>query len=579
MSPSRALLTSALWVACSVGSFLVAPSATAQIYDAARGSIDLAGDPLRRSPRLLGMGRLTLADDRHNRITLWDFAADPAGILDADSTSTLLLWPATASQSGVHDRVDGPGQREALAAREVRTDYELWRRTENNAYGFSGDLANLRLDRPFDDDTEQRGRFWGPRVVGVLNGRMPHFRPERTRFAIHVRYVSEIDEESYRSLYRNGSGEYIGKSPGTEEDPPDFFAPEEVRGSTVGAGAGISYRFGYLSVPEATEWAGLTTLVASIGGDISSSRLETENSSALHFAGTGEDRPYYTGHASLIGALGSHFEWGATGRVWTSSTQDDWVFTIQTGIAQTRSGRGLLLTRDEDGREGRARVRWVGGPLELGASSRVAFQAVTSTPPDTNDQSSLNSFLNFVVNRFGVSSGLPDSVVGNHSEDRYWDFALGGSWRLPRNRGIVGVEFHKIQDRLQRELLGTFRLRGTVVEPDGTERSVIEPDWRERVEGPFRKVWDVRGGLEFACTKVLKARLGYIYRSDDRDESTLQNEYLSHTVTGGLGLTPQGSVWSVEAGYAIEWLQPDFVDPLVSRESRQMLALQVGWWF
>jgi hypothetical protein len=522
-----------------VGSFLVASPATAQIYDAARGSFDLAGDPLRRSPRLLGMGRLTLADDRHNRITLWDFAADPSGILDADSTSTLLLWPATASQSGVHDRVGGPGQRETLASREVRTDYELWRRTENNAYGFLGDLANLRLDRPFDDDTEQRGRFWGPRVVGVLNGRMPYFRPERTRFAIHARYVSENDQESYRTLYRNASGEYIGKSSGDEEDPPDFFVPEEVRGSTVGGGAGVSYRFG--------PWA-----LASIGGDISSTRLETENSSALHFAGTGEDRPYYTGYSSLIGAVGPHLEWGATGRMWTSSTQDDWIFTVQTGIAQVLSGHGLLFTRDEHGREGRARVRWVGGPLELGASSRVAFQSVTITPPDTNDLTSLNSFLNFVTIRFGVSAGLPDSVQRNHTEDRYWDVAIGGSWRLPHQRGVAGVEFHQVKDRFEQELSG---------------------------EGPFRKAWDVRSGLEYACTRVLKARLGYIYRSDDRDEIALQNEYLSHTLTGGLGLTPQGSIWNVEAGYAIEWLQPDFVDPSVSRESRQMLALQVGWWF
>ena len=98
MSPSRGLAASVVWML----SVLCATAAVADSYDNARRSIDLAPDPIERSPRLQGMGRLTLADDPHNRITLWDFAADPVGILDADSVSTFHLWPNTSSRSATH---------------------------------------------------------------------------------------------------------------------------------------------------------------------------------------------------------------------------------------------------------------------------------------------------------------------------------------------------------------------------------------------------------------------------------------------------------------------------------------------
>jgi len=81
-----------LW-ACPVG---------AQLYEDARRAIDLSPDPLARSPRLLGMGRLSLViDDPRNRITLWDFAANPTGIGEVDTVSTLEVRPSTASASGI----------------------------------------------------------------------------------------------------------------------------------------------------------------------------------------------------------------------------------------------------------------------------------------------------------------------------------------------------------------------------------------------------------------------------------------------------------------------------------------------
>ena len=46
-------------------------------------------------------------------------------------------------------------------------------------------------------------------------------------------------------------------------------------------------------------------------------------------------------------------------------------------------------------------------------------------------------------------------------------------------------------------------------------------------------------------------------------------------VTAGLGLAPPGSVWSVDFGWSIEWLRPDFDDATDPKESRQQLASPV----
>src|SRR5262245_13250418 len=77
MSVSRGLVLTA-FLAMSAG-ILLPTSSSAQRYEAARRLLDLSPDPIARSPRLLGMGRLTLADDRHNNLGMWDFAANPTG--------------------------------------------------------------------------------------------------------------------------------------------------------------------------------------------------------------------------------------------------------------------------------------------------------------------------------------------------------------------------------------------------------------------------------------------------------------------------------------------------------------------
>ena len=526
MSVSRGLVLTAL---CAMSLGLILPaSSSAQVYEAARRSLDLSPDPIARSPRLLGMGRLTLADDPHNRLGMWDFAGNPLGVLEADSVSTFDLRPATASAAGKHTPVGLGRERQYLASREVRLGFEAWRRTESgNAYGFIGDAANLRTDRPFSDDSEIRGTFREPAATGILNGKMPYFQSERMRYAFTATYSSENQIDQYRTLFSNAAGDYLGRK-GDVLPPPDFFTPDEYRISTLGGAAGLSYRL--------ASWSNTAVVFHA-----RSSRIEGENSSVIHDSGTGEDRPYYGIQATETGRAGP-IDWIYDVQSWKSASEDRWVFTLKAGLNQVPfAGRGKLLDREETGLVGRGRVRWVAGKLTLGGSIDHGSRTVEITPPDIGDRTSFNYFRNVAAHRDGADSlAIPDSVVYEKAEETYWGAAGGATWAL--GHGSVGFEYHYAEQKLVQTLAG---------------------------EGPQRRIWDVRTGLEYSCTPVLSGRLGYLFRDDDRDLLTQRNEFTSHSVTLGLGLMPRGAIWGFDLGYAIEWLRPTFDSADDPSESRQ----------
>ena len=109
--------------------------AAAQEYESSLRSLDYAPDPLARSPRLLGMGGLTLTDDLHNHIRFWDFAGNPAGIMDAESLSTFEYRPDTRTGSAFHDVTDTltTRERQEFSTRHMRHAFEAWRRTPGGA--------------------------------------------------------------------------------------------------------------------------------------------------------------------------------------------------------------------------------------------------------------------------------------------------------------------------------------------------------------------------------------------------------------------------------------------------------------
>jgi hypothetical protein len=191
---------------------------------------------------------------------------------------------------------------------------------------------------------------------------------------------------------------------------------------------------------------------------------------------------------------------------------------------------------------------------------------VDITPTLPGDPESFNYLLDVAANREGADSlALPDSVRRSESQDETWHVGYGLTWKTPGGRGLVGVEYHFAKQTAEDRLF-----QSPVPVPVDTVSFLGL--------GPDRRVWDVRGGVEYACTPALKGRLGYIYRYDDRDERSNLNEYTSNTLTAGLGLLP-GTSWSFDLGWSIEWIAPDFTDGTDPRESRQRLAAQMRWEF
>src|SRR5262245_53009219 len=132
MRASRGLMLSAL---CSWTLIAWTTVSIAQIRDPSNLTFDFSPDATNRSPRLLGMGRLTLPSDVHNGVNLWDLAANPIGLFESDSTSSFDLRPATSSAAARHTPVGSDTERQHLAGREVRVGYEAWKRGDTSIYG------------------------------------------------------------------------------------------------------------------------------------------------------------------------------------------------------------------------------------------------------------------------------------------------------------------------------------------------------------------------------------------------------------------------------------------------------------
>jgi hypothetical protein len=544
MRPSR----KGWWSACLAAAIGLAGAplpARAQVlvYEDARRDLDLAPDPIARSARLLGMGRLSLVlPDVRTRLNLWDYAGHPAGVLAADSVSELAFRPSAWSASSARDGLAyAPGiEVQDFAGHENRIGYEVWRRSANRiAFGAIGDLGQLRYDRPYDADLERRSSFATPDATVILNAEMPFLAPDRTTYAIRARVATEEFSDEFRFMERNASGVYVDGT-GQLTDPPGYFDIDEHTVETAGVGLALSYRAG-------------DALTAAVGGDYLRLRIDARNDGDRYLSTTEESRPYGLGQVSLGGRLGHGLEWVADGRLWSASSGVKYVFTLSSGVGGVPTiGRGDLYDREEAGRSARGRLRFTSGAWELGASVAHGYRKDEIAPPPSSDRESFNQFLYRVYAGSRTDSvGLPDSIRTNTIERTALEFGGGVGWR-PSSRGGVGVEFHLRDQELDQTVAGL---------------------------GPKRKGWDVRGGVEWLLTPVLTGRGGYLYRWDDHDDLTESNEYVSHAATAGLGLRPAGSRWSLETGYAFEWGQADFGSPARPRFTRQQLGAELRWVF
>jgi hypothetical protein len=403
---------------------LAATPAHAQFYDDARRVLDLGPDPLSRSPRMVGMGRLSLVlEDVHNRFDIWEFSRNPAALLEGDSASTFELYPSTASNSTVHDDVVGAATRERqdFALREYRTGYEAWRKAPSGAaFGIIGEFDRLRTDTPESGDSELRTQFTVPRTSLVVAGRMPVLASDRVRYGIAFTHRYEGRSDETRTVISNAAGDYIDKD-GVMLPSPQTMVPTNFGIRSVGARFGVLLR--------AAKWLRLAGSYEFAGNAIEGRDDADRTSSEIR-----EDRPYGTFSASAQGHIGGRLRFVGDASRWaTGQTDQRWVASFSTGSGQPPiQGRGLFQRRDESGHELRGRASWTERSLTLSAGGSAFRREVTTRVPPIDDQSSFNYFLNFLSSTPGADSlALPDSVRSNQTTETGNEYGAGAALRLP----------------------------------------------------------------------------------------------------------------------------------------------------
>ena len=539
MSPTRWVLPRALSFTMLVAVLGPAP-ASAQLYEPAIRSLDLASAVVARSPRLLGMGGLSITvPDRDAQINLWDLANMPAGLVFDDTTSTIDVRPGTGSLSGIRSIEDGR-ERQNLSARSTAAQFEgVYRsRQSGGVFGITGDLSGLQWDRPYSDAVEVRQGLTHPELTAILGGKLPRFFDGHVNWALHARFRNERLEEQYREIVSNAAGDYIDQA-GGQLGPPSEFTPVDMTVETNGIGLSTAYTVG-------------SSARVGVGVEHSTDKYKALNEQSRSTSEVQESRPFWTGQAALVGSIGPAVEYGVTGTGRRSDSEADWRFSASGGTGtQPLSGRGNLLTRKEESSEMRARVRWTPSRLAFAASMATAAHKITIDPPNAGDLTSFNYFINQTFSRQGTDSlAFPDSVI--HQQERRWAVTYGGGASYRIEKGIVGVEYHWARD-----------LHGSSVTG----------------EGPRRVAWDLRAGFERALGEQLTARAGYSYRRVDEDEFTVDNEWIGNAMSIGMGFAPPRSSWSLQIGYIFELRGQEFETAADDRQTRQNLAMQVHWVF
>jgi len=539
MSPTRWASSRAFTWSCLLA-MLASSVARAQFYDPTLRALDLGTGDVARSPRLLGMGGLSLViPDRNTSYSLWDLSGIPVTISADDTTSTLDLRPGTDALSSVHNLGLGR-ERQDLASRRTASQIEaVYRSRESGGvFGLVGDLSSLRWDRPYSSVVEVRQSLVHPEAMGILGGEIPHYFDHHLRWAAHLRFRGETVEDQYREVVSNAAGEYIDLS-GGELRPPGQFVPTNVDVNTTGAGVSTSYALGK------------RTQIA-IGIERENDGIHSTNDQQRSSAEFHEERPYWNGQAAIAGRFGKSLEWGISGIGRLAKSEADWRFTASGGVGgDPLTGRGNMLKRDERSSEMTARARWSAGRATFAGSIHTEASKVIIDPPNPNDPTSLNHFLYAAFFRPNADSlAFPDSV--SHDEGRRFAVAYGGGASYRLGRTLVGGEFH-----WSRDIRSTFQLG----------------------PGPRRIGWDVRAGLERPLGAQLKGRVGYAYRWVDEDDFTAGNEYRAQSGSLGLGYEPGGASWTLETAYRLEFRSQDFESAADERQSRQNAALELHWAF
>jgi hypothetical protein len=537
MRPSHKVLPKALVLTLLAG-LLAVGSAPAQDYQSALRLLDLGSD-VARSPRLLGMGSLSLSVPDHNqRLTLWDFAHSPLGAYEADSSSGMELRPGSGSASGDHLGATNL-EREDLAGRASGMGFEVFNRdAQGSAWGATGNLRSIRTDNLYDLTTETRHTVSYPDVRPIITGPFPYWGKGKLHYAVNLLLGHEQFEDQYRDLVTNAAGEFISMD-GNKIGAPSLFNPIETKVRHTGAGLAASYAV-----------AKHATLA--LGYDATGSRILAVNNSPRSTSEIRETRPYGTVQATLVGTLGNSFEYGLDERNWTSRSQQDWLVSFSSGVgAVPLQGTGKLLSRKETGNAFDGRFRWTSGKLQLAGQYWTLMTRADYTPPSAGDPQSFNVFLNQLYYRLGADTlSLPDSAVANRDQNNVFGYAGGLSWKL--KRGVAGLEYHWARDMRSTSISGG---------------------------GPKAISYDLRAGLEYQCSPIVAGRIGAGMLWRDPDDFMRNDTWKGESASLGLGLTPPGATWGLDLGWSMAWMRTDYPDPLVHRSSHQQLQSLLHWRF
>jgi hypothetical protein len=543
MGPSRRVVLCAIVMVMACVSASPGPAA-AQEFLPTLHTLGYFPDPLARSPRLAGMGRLLYASDVHNGLNAWDFAGNPLGVSSAESLSTIEYRPLVRTAASTHDLEGGVNQeRQDLGARQVRNGLEAWRRAKDGAsYGLLGDFTTFKVDQPYTATTETRREFSVPAITGIINGPLSWIPGNRTMYAVRIAYNLEVEDHNYFEFYEVPQGEYIGRR--TEQVAgPDLFTPNHSEVSSIAGGVGLSYRI-------------TNTITAAAMVDHAKANVKQRNLGLRSESHVTEERPIDSGQLTINGTVGDHLSFVVDGIGFRSKSEQFFDWSISAGPTQSPlAGSGKTLDRDEEGNRLRTRARWTSGALQLDAGFNTSYSRSIITPwypPAGGPIAGFNDFLDQIGFRTGADTlMLPARIVDTRVEARGREYGVGASWHSPWHGALLGAEYH---------------------------------GWRERFDqppfpGPEPTGWDLRLGGEVRMSGSVLARAGFVYGNQDLDDLTAANDYLQRALTAGLGFQPAGSRWSADLAYAFAWVDPDFGDPTRDRGSRQEVALQLRWPF
>jgi hypothetical protein len=497
-------------------------------------------DAVARSPRLLAMGRLSyVLEDPQHRIGLWELGRNPVGIVDSDSMSTVDFGPYSRSLTREIEPLGAPGTvRQDFHGREVRNYFEAWRRDRQTTYGVTAAFDLYQRDVPYAADQETRIQGSSPGATLILAGRLPFLVPDRLRYGLRAFASSSFGVDESRLFVENAAGQFIALD-GTQVSSPNTFSPNEVDLRTVGIGVSTSYRFA-------------EALTAALGYDFASHEIYARNEGPRHASEVREDRPYGIGQASITGRFGGTFKYGVDARGWRAESDQTWFYSVSAGTGQEPlQGRGELLGREEEGSTLRARALLKLGKVEVGAGFATHYREVTITPPPVGDPESFNSFLTEIFYRPGADTLVtPDSVVANRVADRGWE--AGGGLATTMGSFLVAAEGRYFHQQRDQDISGA---------------------------GPRRLGWEARGGVEWKSTGPIKIRTGYAFMWNDEDDFTEQNEYVTHSITAGIGLQPGRVNWILDLAGAHDWGSAVYNHPTAPTLSGRRIAARIRWAF